>query len=246
MQQKPFVKMNKVGPTPAALVPLWKPGDSNTVNPHPAVQATLAIAPPSPTSAVPKRLQFGEMGDMNGTHTVIEVITKIVYEGYNASTLSTAPLPSSIDSQNSISSTSLPDQNAISTVTSTHYYTSFLPSASPLPSLSTATASQTATIIAQPTATVPQINVQQDNAYTHTGGLAHPNPDQIKTIWVAAVMLFSLLIGWNMILLRDALYPWKMWGELKDFVSFSRTSNQQVGEVVIEERLSYEFGECVF
>ncbi|PWN37895.1 uncharacterized protein FA14DRAFT_115716, partial [Meira miltonrushii] len=37
-----------------------------------------------------------------------------------------------------------------------------------------------------------------------------PNPDQIKTIWVAAVMLVALLFGWNMILLRDALYPWKI------------------------------------
>lgn len=44
----------------------------------------------------------------------------------------------------------------------------------------------------------------------HTGGLSHPNKEQITTIWVAAVMLMCILIGWNMFLIRTVLYPWKM------------------------------------
>lgn len=234
-------RMIKPGPTPAALVPLWKPGSSNTVNPHPVNQATFAIAPPSPTSSAFRASQFTETGDMNGT--VIEVITKIVYEGHNASTLSTAPLPSSVKVT---TSTSSPDQNQISTITSTQYYTSFLPSASPLPSLSTATASQTAAVIIQPTATIPSTFSQQDYAYTHTGGLVHPNSDQIKTIWVAAVMLFALLIGWNMILLRDALYPWKMWGKFNTGGDSPSPISTQSEDDTMKDRLSYEFGDCVF
>lgn len=240
--------MNKVGPTPAALVPLWKPGDSHTVNPHP-IQATLAIAPPAPTSSV-ESIRLGEMDDNNKTHTVYEVITKIVYQGFNASTLSTAPLSSSKDSS---SSTSIPDQqqkqqqNPISTITSTQYYTSFVPSPSPLPSPSTSTAAQTAGVIIQPTATVPNTFIQQQEySLNHTGGLHHPNPDQIKTIWVAAVMLFALLVGWNMIILRDALYPWKMWGKCKlDGLFRSNVDRSQQYED-LHDRLSYEFGECVF
>jgi hypothetical protein len=44
----------------------------------------------------------------------------------------------------------------------------------------------------------------------HTGGLVHPGAEQVKIIWVAAVMFVSLALGWNMVLLRDILYPWKM------------------------------------
>jgi len=44
----------------------------------------------------------------------------------------------------------------------------------------------------------------------HTGGLAHPNHEQITTLWVAAVMLFCILIGWNMVIIRSILHPWKM------------------------------------
>jgi hypothetical protein len=44
----------------------------------------------------------------------------------------------------------------------------------------------------------------------HTGGITHPNEEQIKTIWIAAVMLISILVGWNLCLFRTILYPWKM------------------------------------
>lgn len=70
----------------------------------------------------------------------------------------------------------------------------FLPSASPV----------------APTAVPPPPMLGPSTSDVHTGGITHPNQDQITTIWVAAVMLLAIMIGWNMIVIRSLLYPWKM------------------------------------
>jgi hypothetical protein len=62
-----------------------------------------------------------------------------------------------------------------------------------------------------PNTTVTTTPITNQVSYlVHTGSIAHPNHEQITTIWVAAVMLFCILIGWNMVIIRSLLHPWKM------------------------------------
>lgn len=47
----------------------------------------------------------------------------------------------------------------------------------------------------------------------HTGSIKHPNGSQVATIWAAAVMFVSILVAWGVVVLRDLLYPWKLFSE---------------------------------
>lgn len=84
-------------------------------------------------------------------------------------------------------------------------------SATPSAPLTQATIIATKTIVLtvptllSPSLTNPALVLDQ-----HTGGLSHPNKEQITTIWLAGVMILCILIGWNMFLIRTLLYPWKM------------------------------------
>lgn len=59
----------------------------------------------------------------------------------------------------------------------------------------------------------------------HSGGMLHPNKEQFQTIWIGVVMFFSILVGWNVCLIKDILYPWKMWGKRRMMKSLAKAAD---------------------
>jgi hypothetical protein len=126
------------------------------------------------------------------TSTISVIRTATVYVTVPA----TFTQPSLILTPTSTTATSLP-----APVSTNGSYGAILTHATATPSGPTATIIETVPATSPPSAPLLVL---------HTGGIRHPNGEQVKTMWVAGIMLICILVSWNMILLRSMLHPYKM------------------------------------